>query len=122
MKLIEFFGITFSLLSVIFGAFCAHLLKKSLPESALQSFEVGIRYMMYHGLVLLILSLMQFEEKKWVAIFFIIGTLLFSVSIFFLSIQSILKTNLKWLGPVTPIGGTFLIMGWIFFLLKAVFS
>jgi uncharacterized membrane protein YgdD (TMEM256/DUF423 family) len=122
MKLIEFFGITFSLLSVIFGAFGAHLLKKSLPESALQSFEVGIRYMMYHGLVLLILTLMQFEEKKWVAIFFIIGTLLFSVSIFFLSIQSILKTNLKWLGPVTPIGGTFLIMGWILFLLKAVFS
>lgn len=122
MKLIEFFGITFSLISVIFGAFGAHLLKKSLPESALQSFEVGIRYMMYHGLVLLILTLIQFEEKKWVAIFFIIGTLLFSVSIFFLSIQSILKTNLKWLGPVTPIGGTFLIMGWILFLLKAVFS
>ena len=95
MKLIEFFGITFSLLSVIFGAFGAHLLKKSLPESALQSFEVGIRYMMYHGLVLLILSLMQFEEKKWVAIFFIIGTLLFSLSIFFLSIQSILKINLN---------------------------
>ena len=122
MKLIEFFGITFSLLSVILGAFGAHLLKKSLPESALQSFEVGIRYMMYHGLVLLILTLMPFEEKKWVVIFFVIGTLLFSVSIFFLSIQSILKTNLKWLGPVTPIGGTFLIMGWILFLLKAVFS
>ena len=122
MKLIEFFGITFSLLSVILGAFGAHLLKKSLPESALQSFEVGIRYMMYHGSVLLILTLMPFEEKKWVAIFFVIGTLLFSVSIFFLSIQSILKTNLKWLGPVTPIGGTFLIMGWILFLLKAVFS
>ena len=122
MKLIEFFGITFSLLSVILGAFGAHLLKKTLPESALQSFEVGIRYMMYHGLVLLILTLMPFEEKKWVAIFFVIGTLLFSVSIFFLSIQSILKTNLKWLGPVTPIGGTFLIMGWILFLLKAVFS
>lgn len=122
MKLIEFFGITFSLLSVILGAFGAHLLKKTLPESALQSFEVGIRYMMYHGLVLLILTLMPFEEKKWVAIFFVIGTLLFSVSIFFLSIQSILKINLKWLGPVTPIGGTFLIMGWILFLLKAVFS
>ena len=65
---------------------------------------------------------MSFEEKKWVAIFFVVGTLLFSLSIFFLSIQSILKINLKWLGPITPIGGTFLIMGWIFFLLKAVFS
>ena len=122
MKFIEFFGIIFPLLSVILGAFDAHLLKKSLSESALQSFEVGVRYMMYHGLALLILTLIPFEEKKWVAIFFVIGTLLFSLSIFFLSIQSILKINLKWLGPITPIGGTFLIMGWIFFLLKAVFS
>ena len=107
---------------MILGAFGAHLLKKSLSESALQSFEVGVRYMMYHGLALLILTLIPFEEKKLVAIFFVIGTLLFSLSIFFLSIQSILKINLKWLGPITPIGGTFLIMGWIFFLLKAVFS
>ncbi|MDA8818924.1 DUF423 domain-containing protein, partial [Flavobacteriaceae bacterium] len=97
----------------------AHLLKKSVSESALQSFEVGVRYMMYHGLALLILTLIPFEEKKWVAIFFVIGTLLFSLSIFFLSI---LKINLKWLGPITPIGGTFLIIGWILFLLKAVFS
>jgi len=122
MKFIEFFGIIFPLLSVILGAFCAHLLKKSVSESALQSFEVGVRYMMYHGLALLILTLIPFEEKKLVAIFFVIGTLLFSLSIFFLSIQSILKINLKWLGPITPIGGTFLIMGWILFLLKAVFS
>ena len=122
MKFIEFFGIIFLLLSVILVAFGAHLLKKSLSESALQSFEVGVRYMMYHGLALLILTLIPFEEKKWVAIFFVIGTLLFSLSIFFLSIQSILKINLKWLGPITPIGGTFLIMGWILFLLKAVFS
>ena len=122
MKFIEFFGIIFPLLSVILGAFGAHLLKKSLSESALHTFEVGVRYMMYHGLALLILTLIPFEEKKWVAIFFVIGTLLFSLSIFFLSIQSILKINLKWLGPITPIGGTFLIMGWILFLLKAVFS
>ena len=122
MKFIEFFGIIFPLLSVILGAFGANLLKKSVSESALQSFEVGVRYMMYHGLALLILTLIPFEEKKLVAIFFVIGTLLFSLSIFFLSIQSILKINLKWLGPITPIGGTFLIMGWILFLLKAVFS
>ena len=64
MKFIEFFGIIFPLLSVILGAFGAHLLKKSLSESALQSFEVGVRYMMYHGLALLILTLMSFEEKK----------------------------------------------------------
>ena len=122
MKKAKFFGALFSLLSVIIGAFNSHALKKILPESAIESIDVALRYMMYHGLALLILTLIPFEEKKLVAIFFVIGTLLFSLSIFFLSIQSILKINLKWLGPITPIGGTFLIMGWILFLLKAVFS
>ncbi len=122
MRNIEFFGITFSLLSVILGALGAHSLKKILSESELNSFEVGVRYMMYHGLALLILTLMPLEGKKWVAIFFIFGTLLFSLSIFFLSLQSILKNNLKWLGPITPIGGVLLIIGWILFIIKAVFT
>ena len=122
MKFIEFFGVIFSLLSVILGAFGAHSLRKILPESALQSFEVGVRYIMHHGLTLLILTLMPFENKKWIAIFFIGGTLFFSFSIFFLSLQSIIKANLKWLGPITPVGGTFLIIGWILFLKEAVFS
>ena len=46
MNKIEVFGASFALMSVIFGAFGAHLLKKRLPESGLQSFEVGVRYMM----------------------------------------------------------------------------
>ena len=82
MKFIEFFGITFTMFSVILGAFGAHSLRKSLSESELQSFEVGVRYMMYHGLALLILAIMPFEEKILVAIFFIFGVLLFSFSIF----------------------------------------
>ena len=63
-----------------------------------------------------LLAIMPFEEKIWVAIFFIFGVLLFSFSIFFLSLQSFFKIKLKWLGPITPIGGTFLIVGWILFL------
>ena len=121
MKFIEFFGITFTMFSVILGAFGAHSLRKSLSEAELQSFEVGVRYMMYHGLALLILAIMPFEEKIWVVIFFIFGVLLFSFSIFFLSLQSFFKIKLKWLGPITPIGGTFLIVGWILFLIKAAF-
>jgi uncharacterized membrane protein YgdD (TMEM256/DUF423 family) len=117
MNTIQLFGSSFALLSVIFGAFGAHLLKKLLPESALQSFEVGVRYMMYHGLALLLLSVLPAEEKSWISKFFIGGTVLFSFSIFFLSLQPILKLNLKWLGPVTPIGGMFLVVGWIVLLL-----
>lgn len=118
MNAIEIFGVSFALLSIILGAFGAHLLKKLLSESALQSFEVGVKYMMYHGLALLLLSILPVEEKKWISIFFIGGTFFFSFSIFFLSVQSILKLNLKWLGPVTPIGGVFLAIGWIILLIK----
>lgn len=118
MNTLEIFGISFALLSVIFGAFGAHLLKKTLPETALQSFEVGVRYMMYHGLALLLVSSLQLENNAWVSRLFIGGTLLFSFSIFFLSLQSVIKFNLKWLGPVTPLGGLLLVMGWIVLLFK----
>jgi uncharacterized membrane protein YgdD (TMEM256/DUF423 family) len=115
------FGSTFSLLSVVFGAFASHLLKKHLSESALQSFEVGVRYLMYHGLALIILWMLPIEEKKWISLLFIGGTLLFSGSIFLLSLQSILNKNLKFLGPVTPIGGTFMILGWILLSVQFIF-
>ena len=120
MKVIALFGIIFCLLSVILGAFGAHFLKKLIPETALQSFEVGVRYMIYHGLALLVLSFMPLEDKKWIAMFFIIGTLFFSVSIFILSLQSIKKNKMKWVGPITPIGGTLLIIAWVWFLVRVI--
>jgi len=122
MDNIKIYGAIFSLLSVILGAFASHLLKKFLSESALQSFEVGIKYMMYHGLALLFLSVLPLDDKKWVGRLFISGTFLFSFSIFFLSLQSILKLKLKWLGPITPIGGTLLIIGWSILLFKFLFN
>lgn len=108
----EIFGTFFALLSVILGAFGAHFIKKRIPEPAVQSFEVGVRYMMYHGLALLILPLFSLAKTEWIERFFILGTVLFSFSIFLLSLQTLFKRNLKVLGPVTPIGGFFLIMGW----------
>lgn len=119
MDKIRIFGGLFALLSVIFGAFGSHLLKKYLEDSALQSFEVGVRYLMYHGLAILIISVLPIEGKRWIYRFFISGTLLFSFSIFLLSLQSLIKINLKWLGPITPIGGTLLIIGWIIFIINS---
>ena len=117
MKIDKLFGAIFALLSVIIGAFNSHAFKKILPYTAIESIDVGLRYMMYHGLALLILSI---EEKKWIAIFFIVGTIFFSFSIFLLSIQSIVNIELSWLGPITPIGGCFLIFGWILLVYKFV--
>ncbi len=116
MKKAKFFGVLFALISVIIGALNSHALKKILPGTAIESIEVSLRYMMYHGLSLIIISILPLKEKKYVINFFIIGTLLFSFSILVLSIQSIVNINFSWLGPVTPIGGSLLIIGWILLL------
>ena len=72
--------------------------------------------MVYHGLGLLIISILPIKEKRYIINLFIVGTLLFSLSILILSFQSISKSNLGWLGPLTPVGGLLLIGGWIILL------
>ena len=108
-------GAVYGLTSVILGAFGAHALKKVLSVERLTSFETGVKYQMYHALLLLLIGFfLKFETEieKTTAWFIILGTFLFSVSIYFLSFQDVLKTNLKFLGPITPIGGLFMILGW----------
>lgn len=102
--------------SVILGAFGAHALKKVLSEAALRSFETGVRYQMFHAIVLLIVGFyFSFSTKleNAMAWMFIVGTFLFSVSIYILSMTEFLNIKLRFLGPVTPLGGLFMITGWI---------
>ena len=114
----EIIGTIFCLLSVTFGAFVSHKLKNKLTNSEIQSFEVGVRYLMYHGLALLFISQLYLDITKWIVIFISIGTLLFSFSIFFLSIQNLLNKNLKIIGPLTPLGGLFIIVGWVLLIIE----
>ena len=116
MKKAKIFGTLFVLISVIFGAINTHYLKSILPKIAINSIDVSLRYMIYHGLGLLIISILPIKEKRYIINLFIVGTLLFSLSILILSFQSISKSNLGWLGPLTPIGGLLLIGGWIILL------
>ena len=114
-------SILFCVVSVILGAFGAHLLKDLLSETELSSFKTGIRYQMFHGLSILILSLNsnKFTSKlKTSLLLMSIGTVLFSFSIYFLSIDDLLSFSMKFLGPITPIGGTILIASWIYLLLN----
>lgn len=108
-------GTIFGLLSVIFGAFGAHILKKKLNQDQLQSFETGVKYQMYHAIVLLILGFQLDVSEKinaYCIYAFIIGILLFSFSIYGLVLSSAKNKKLKFLGPITPLGGLFLIIGW----------
>lgn len=101
-------------LGIILGAFGAHALKERLDAEQLASFETGVRYAMYHGLAFLILGLAadKLPNLTWVFRLQLIGILFFSGSIFLLALQSILGLSLKFLGPITPIGGSLLIVGW----------
>ena len=85
-------GAIYGLTSVILGAFGAHALKKVLTVERLTSFETGVKYQMYHALLLLLIGFfLKFETgiEKTTAWFIILGTFLFSVSIYFLSFQDI---------------------------------
>ncbi len=119
-------GITLILLSIILGAFGAHALKTLLKDDLdmiqkLTSYETGIRYQMYSGFAFLILGLnkdkFQFSIKS-IYTLWLLGIIFFSLSIYGLTIQTILGVSLNFLGPITPLGGMLLISGWAILLLK----
>lgn len=102
-------------LAVIFGAFGAHALKKILSEEQLKSFETGVKYQMYHVLVLLVIGFnfnLETASEKYMVYSFMAGILLFSFSIYGLVISSAKNKKLTFLGPITPLGGLLLIVGW----------
>ncbi len=104
-------------IAIILGAFGAHALKKVLSESQLNTFEVGVRYQMYHALFLLLIANFNFiahKEKIIIMCLIIVGVLLFSGSIYLLSTSEITKFKPIILGPLTPIGGLFLIASWVY--------
>ena len=111
-------GALFGGLAVIFGAFGAHALKKILSEDQLKSFETGVKYQMYHAIVLLFVGSSFSIPNKLMAWSFIIGILLFSFSIYGLVLSDAKGKKMKFLGPITPLGGVLLVAGWIMLLLE----
>ena len=108
-------GALYGLLAVVFGAFGAHALKKSLNNDQLKSYETGVKYQMYHAILLLVLSFnlnLDTTLEKYMVYCFIFGILLFSFSIYVLVIGKAKGKNMKFLGPVTPLGGLLLVAGW----------
>ncbi|WP_293944925.1 MULTISPECIES: DUF423 domain-containing protein [unclassified Sphingobacterium] len=108
-------------LAIILGAFGAHAFKKILSAEKLDSFEVGVRYQMYAAITLLVLGLnLSFDYQSERVAYYLItaGTFLFSGSIYCLSFAEYWKKNLKFLGPITPLGGLLMIMGWIAIIIR----
>ena len=103
--------------SIILGAFGAHALKELIPFQSQQTFETGVRYQMYHALLLLFIgstNLVQQKTKKIIYYLVVVGLIFFSGSIYGLATNELSMFNFKSIGFITPIGGLSLILAWIF--------
>lgn len=105
--------------AVIVGAFAAHGLKNMLAPEMIEVVKTGVQYQMYHALALLLVGLWLSHKPdtsglKAGGLAFILGTLLFSGSLYALALGAP-----RWLGPVTPLGGLCFLLGWLFLLSAA---
>lgn len=100
------------LIAVAAGAFGAHALKDKLEPNMLTTFETGARYQMYHALALIAVAWVMSTQPSRViqasAWCMLIGIILFSGSLYGLTLL-----QWRWLGPVTPIGGLSMMIGWL---------
>jgi uncharacterized membrane protein YgdD (TMEM256/DUF423 family) len=110
-------------LAVSLGALGAHWLKNQLPgrlitPDQLNGFDTAVKYQMYHTLAMLLVVILKDKLQSkflgWAYNCFLIGIVLFSGSLYFLCTRNLYNADfLKFLGPVTPIGGLFFVAGWI---------
>jgi uncharacterized membrane protein YgdD (TMEM256/DUF423 family) len=112
---ITLFAIFFIGSAILLGAFGAHALKAILTVEKLVSFETGVRYQMYNGLALLIIGIWAktISPSKVFVVLQILGTILFSFSIYLLCLHEFIPIPKLVLVPLTPIGGGLLIVSWL---------
>lgn len=108
-------------LAVVLGAFGAHGLKTYVGAETISTFETGVRYQFYHVFALLVVAILydRFPSRwlRYAGNSFVIGILLFSGSLYLLTLLKATDTvGLSGIGIVTPIGGVFFILGWLFIL------
>ncbi len=115
----------FGVLAVVTGAFGAHTLKKMITIDSLEVWQTAVQYHFYHTFALLFLSTFaRFKNNliKISAYCFSLGIILFSGSLYLLATKVLYASavNLSFLGPITPLGGAFFIVGWVCLLMAAV--
>lgn len=108
------------IITIILGAFGAHILKETLTPDALKAFETAVRYQMYHVLFLLFINTTQTlsnKSKQLISLVILIGILFFSGSIYAITIGGI---SAKQIWFITPLGGLLLITGWAILFIKLI--
>ncbi len=118
-------GAILGAIAVALGAFGAHGLKAIVPPETVQTFQTGVQYQMYHALALLLLGAIYEKSSRALArnagIFFIIGIVLFSGSLYLLTTFKATETvGMEKFGLITPFGGLCFIVGWLFLFVAAI--
>jgi len=109
-------GTILAFTAVALGAFGAHALKTTLSPERLLSYETATRYQLMHAIVLILISALIHQGKKRLLVYagwaITGGVVLFSGSIYLLVLQELLGLDWSFAGPLTPVGGVLLILGW----------
>ena len=115
-KKLKLFGAFFGMTAVIIGAFGVHTLAEQIDAESLRSFETGVKYQMYHALLLIILGFNLKTVRKthsFVFYMIVIGIIMFSGSIYGLATNSLTSFDFTTIAFITPIGGSLLILSWL---------
>lgn len=112
-KIIIMTGAIMAMLAIFSGAFGAHGLRKKLSEEMLAVYNTAVNYHLIHAIGLLIIGILmqQFPKAEllnWSAWTMLAGIVLFSGSLYLLSI-----TGASRLGMITPVGGLLLMISWL---------
>lgn len=120
MKIFFILGAVGAFLSVALGAFGAHGLEGKIPQKYLETWQTGVQYQMFHSIGLFVTALFlqhhpQAGYANWAGWLMLIGILLFSGSLYILSV-----TQIKVLGAITPLGGISFLIAWVLLAVAAV--
>lgn len=124
MKTTLIWATLFGFTAIALGAMGTHSLKIVLSESQLTSFEVGVRYQMYHTFFLLFIGVLQIIKPQlalhWVRNLTVAGIFGFSFSIYLLTMQTPWGFYIPFLWAITPLGGIILMAAWLLLLIKII--
>ncbi|MGG3476307.1 DUF423 domain-containing protein [Peribacillus frigoritolerans] len=118
MKLFIILGALNGFIAVALGAFGAHGLEGKIPDKYLETWQTAVQYQMFHAVGLLVIGLLAGKIASplinWSGWLMLIGIILFSGSLFVLSV-----TQIKVLGAITPLGGISFLVAWVLMIIAA---
>ncbi|TAD91823.1 MAG: DUF423 domain-containing protein [Bacteroidetes bacterium] len=112
-----FWGSVLLALAVAFGAFGAHALKSMLTPTQLTTFQTAVQYQFYHAFALILVGLLYRQKAstrlKQAGLAFFLGLIFFCGSLYVMTVGSLTRFDLKWVGAITPLGGISFMVGWV---------